>query len=235
MPKATKSAQHEQCTIEYVLPEDTSEQEGPSSDQEQEDDEVVIQSPWLIQPSTSQMQAMQPMYMPYIEGPKMDWTVNDSLYHRFLKWKIKCENILNCELAMLSEARKCKKVVAWSGDFGIDQYVSCCLPPEDLCLEVIWNKFEEFCKPQTNEVRARFDLLTSFRQDVSVNEWYIAVQAEVNLAKYPQETARILHRDIFWFFLRDEEFFSKRINASNIDLEKLPASKVRQLAKKLVF
>ena len=34
----------------------------------------------------------------------MDWTVNDSLYQRLLKWKIKCENILNCELAMLSEA-----------------------------------------------------------------------------------------------------------------------------------
>ena len=95
------------------------------------------------------------MYVPYIEGPKMDWTVNDSLYHRFQKLKIKCENILDCELEMLSEARKGKKIVAWSEDFGIDQYVSWCLPPEDLYLEVIWNKFEEFCKPQTNEVRAR--------------------------------------------------------------------------------
>ena len=66
----------------------------------------------------------------------MDWTVNDSLHHRFLKWKIKCENVLDCELVMLSEARKCKKVVAWSGDFGIDQYVSWCLPLDDLCLEV---------------------------------------------------------------------------------------------------
>ena len=27
------------------------------------------------------------MYMPYIEGPVMDWTVNDGLYNRFLKWK----------------------------------------------------------------------------------------------------------------------------------------------------
>ena len=101
----------------------------------------------------------------------MHWTVNDSLYQRFLKCKIKCENILDCELAMLAEASKCKKVVAWSGDFGIDQYVSWCLPQEELCLEVIWNKFEEFSKPQTNEVRARFDLLTSFRQgDMSVDE-----------------------------------------------------------------
>ena len=88
------------------------------------EDEVVIQRPQYTQPSKSQKQVMQPMYMLYIEGPKMDRTVNDSLYHRFLKCKIKCENILDCELAVLSEARKCKKVVAWSGDFGIDQYVS---------------------------------------------------------------------------------------------------------------
>ena len=143
------------------------------------------------------------------------------------------ENILDCELAMLSEARKCKKVVAWSGDFGIDQYVSWCLPQEELCSEMIWNKFEEFCKPLMNEVRARFDLSTSFRQgDMSVDEWYYTVQAQINLAKYPAETAKILHRDIFWFFLRDE-FLSKAINESNIDLEKCPASKVRQLAKRL--
>ena len=66
---------------------------------------------------------------------------------------------------------------------------------------MIWNKFEEFCKPQTNEVKARFDLLRSFRQgDISVDEWYNAVQTQINLAKYPQETARILHRNIFGFF-----------------------------------
>ena len=109
--------------------------------------------------------------MPYIEGPKMDWTVNDSLYHRFLKWKLKCENILDCELVMLPESKRCKKVITWSGDFGMDQYVSWCLPAEDLSLDVIWAKYEDFCKPQTNEVRTRFDLLTSFKQgNRSVNE-----------------------------------------------------------------
>ena len=104
----------------------------------------------------------------------------------------------------------------------------------EMVLEMIWNKFEEFCKSHTNEVRARFDLLTSFKQgDMSVDEWYNAVQTQINLAKYPAETAKILHRDIFWFFLRDGEFVSKTMNDSNIDLEKIPASKVRQLAKRL--
>ena len=51
--------------------------------------------------------------------------------------------------------------------------------------------------------------------------------------KNPAETAKILHRDIFSFFLRDDEFVCKTINDSNIDLENISASKVRQLAKRL--
>ena len=101
-------------------------------------------------------------------------------------------------------------------------------------LYTIWGRFEEFCKPHSNEVQARFDLLTSFGQGSrSVDEWYNAAQAQVNLAKYPPETAKILHRDIFWFFLRDEEFVSRTISDGSIDLEKFPANRVRQLAKKL--
>ena len=46
----------------------------------------------------------------------------------------------------------------------------------------------------------KFDLLTSFHQgNRNVDEWYNAVQAQVNSAKYPLEAAKILHRDIFWF------------------------------------
>ena len=131
----------------------------------------------------------------------MDWTVDDNLYNTFLNWKLKYENILECELAMPAETRKCKNVYASSGDFGIDPYVSWCLPPKEFCLDVIWTKFEEFCKLKKNEIKARFDLLTSFRQgEMSMNEWYNTVQAQINLAKYPQGTARILHRDIFCFF-----------------------------------
>ena len=160
--------------------------------------------------------------------------MNDSLYHKFLKWKLKFENILHCEFAMLPDSNKCKKVIAWGGDFGMDQYVSWCLPPEDLSLDLIGAKFEDFCKPHTSKVRARFGLLTSFRQgNHSVDEWYNALQAQVSLAKYPPETASILHRDIFWFSLKDGEFVSKTINDSNIDLDKFPASKVRQLVKKM--
>ena len=65
----------------------------------------------------------------------------------------------------------------------MDLYVSWSLPKEELTFDAIWARFEEFSKPQSNEVRVQFDLLTRFNQgNRNVNEWYNAVQAQVNLA-----------------------------------------------------
>ena len=77
------------------------------------------------------------MFMPYMKGPKTDRTVNGGLYNRFLKWHLKCENILECELVMLPERRQCKLIIACSGDFCMDQYVSWSLSNEELTLDTI--------------------------------------------------------------------------------------------------
>ena len=74
----------------------------------------------------------------------MDWTVNDGLYHRFLKWHLKCENILEYKLAALPERQQCKKVIAWSGDSGMDQYVSWGLPTDQLTLEIYGENLKIF-------------------------------------------------------------------------------------------
>ena len=207
---------------------DNADTQAELSNSDQEPDPEVSFNP-AVHPTTTPA-----MFMPYIEGPKMNWTVDDRLYHRFLKWRLKCKTILDCELANLPAKQKCQKVIAWSGNFGMDLYVSWSIPKEELTLDAIWAKFEEFLKPQMNEVRAHFDLLTSFCQgNRNVGEWYNAVQAQVHLAKYTLETAKILHRNIFWFFMKDEDFVTKTINKGNVDIQKFPASKVRQLAKKM--
>ena len=83
-----------------------------SSSEHKADPEVSFHPHQPLQPSKSQVRQPQPavgMYMPYIEGPCMDWTVNDGLYHRFLKCHLKCKNILEFELAALLECQQCKK------------------------------------------------------------------------------------------------------------------------------
>ena len=226
MPKATKKSVREQSPPPSDDHNSTDSVEASDSDHNQDLD--VSFHP-VVPPNQ-----VPTMFMLYIEGPKMNWTVDDGLYHRFLKWQLKCKTILNYKLANLPTKQKCQKIIAWSGDFGMDLYVSWNIPKDDLTLDAIWNKFEEFSKPQTNKVRPCFDLLMSFCQGSrNVDEWYNAVQAQVNLAKYPPEIAKILHRDIFWFFMWDEDFIMKMINEGNVDIQKFPASKVCQLAKKM--
>ena len=62
--------------------------------------------------------------------------------------------------------------------------------------------------------------------EVSLNG-IMQCKLKVNVAKYPPETAKILQRDIFWFFLGDEDFVSKTISDGSVDLEKFPASKMQ--------
>ena len=106
------------------------------------------------------------MMAPYFEGPKMDWTLENALHSRFIRWKIKCENILDCELAILQESAKCKKWSKLSGDAGLGMYISWALPTTEVTLQTIWSKFEDFCKPLSNAVHAWFNLLTTFQQAI---------------------------------------------------------------------
>ena len=160
------------------------------------------------------------MIVPYVEGPKMDWTVDDALHSRFIRWRIKCENILDCQLAIPQESAKRKKVIQWSGDAGLDMYISWNLLTEEVTLQTIWSRFKDFCKPQSNAICESFNLLTAFWQgNRSIDEWYNAVLAHIPLCEYPKETAAILTRDIFcFFFMTNNEFIAKTINKGNTDL-----------------
>ena len=117
MPKATKKSnrvpdtyankdQEEFSNVQETSSDNELQEEYNRSHESSSDDPEVSFNP---QPSTShkikEITHMN-MYMPCIEGPAMDWTVNDGLYSRFLKWKLKCENILECELAMLARGKK---------------------------------------------------------------------------------------------------------------------------------
>ena len=112
MPKSTKSSAQGTRPVPPLEEQMSNTQEEPSSSEHEADPEVSFHPCQPLQPSTSQVRQPQPaagMYMPYIEGPCMDWTVNDGLYHRFLKWHLKCKNILECKLAAFPKCQQCKK------------------------------------------------------------------------------------------------------------------------------
>ena len=72
MPGTNKPTKASSGAAEKIQDESSTHETSSSSDQEQ-DPEV------FIQPSKAQL--LPNMFMPYIEGPKMDWMVNHGLYH----------------------------------------------------------------------------------------------------------------------------------------------------------
>ena len=143
MPKTTKNSAQGSRPVTPSEEDMSNTQDELSSSEHEADPEVSFHPHHSPQPSTIHVRQSQPaagMYMPYIEGPCMDWTVNDGLYHRFLNWHIKCENILECKRVALPECQQCKKVIVWSRDCRMDQYVSWNLSSDELTLETIWGK-----------------------------------------------------------------------------------------------
>ena len=87
MPKSRNSAKAQPSTLPVEEEEVPNQHEESTSSDQKFDGEVPFhtirqQAPPYFPPN---------MFMPYIEGLLMDWTVNDGLYHRFLKLRLKCK------------------------------------------------------------------------------------------------------------------------------------------------
>ena len=102
MPTAMKKSSPEQSMPPSEEHESVDTQAETSSSGQESDPEVSF-CPTLPSQSTPTM------FMPYIKGPKMNWTVDDGLYHRFLKWHSKCKTILDCKLANLPENKNVRR------------------------------------------------------------------------------------------------------------------------------
>ena len=148
VPHAVRVTKGPSTSVMTEAEEEASHDEISINEESEPEQEVILNHP---HPNTPQP-VYTNMYMPYIKGLNMDWMVNNALYHRFFKWKLKCENILECDLTALPECQKCKKVITWSSNFGMDQYILWWLSKDEMNLDTIWERFEDFCKPQSNGV-----------------------------------------------------------------------------------
>ena len=93
MPCAVKVTKDPSTIVLTETEEEASHDESSTYEESEPEQQVYTNHPHPNAPQP----VYTNMYMPCIKDLKMDWTVNDALYHRFLKWKLKCENILECD------------------------------------------------------------------------------------------------------------------------------------------
>ena len=92
----------------------------------------------------------------------------------------------------------------------------------------MWKELEAYCKPQSNELCAHYDLLKKLKQGkLPCDDWYTKLQTQLHLCNYSVETEKVLLCDLFLFRLEDESFMSKIIS------EEIPKITTVQLQKEL--
>ena len=110
-------------------------------------------------------------------------------------------------------------LLRWSGDFHIQQLKSWQKDASDLTLEFLWKEFEAYCKPQSNELHAHYDVLKKLKQArLPCDDWYTKLQTQLHLCNYSAETEKVLLHDLFLFGLEDESFMSKIISEENPEI-----------------
>ena len=82
-------------------------------------------------------------------------------------------------------------------------YQALCLEPIEVSTAISWSKWEDFCKPQANELRATCDHSSHSAKPSHANEMLKTVLKQLVLCICPQETISILSREIFLFCLQD--------------------------------
>ena len=88
----------------------------------------------------------------YIDGPKMDWQMDDGLYSHFQDWKLECQLILDEELTEIAESRQVNTLIRWARSFGLKNLKVWQKDKTALTLSFIWKEFETYCKPHSNEL-----------------------------------------------------------------------------------
>ena len=70
---------------------------------------------------------------------------------------------------MPPESKKYNKVISLSGDFGMDQYVSWCLPAAEVNFDTIWPKYENFGSHKQMKCELGVTCLQTFSR--AIDQW----------------------------------------------------------------
>ena len=93
-------------------------------------------------------------------APSMDWTTPGDLHKRFKIFKQKCNLIFDGPLENKAEDKKARLLLLWAGYKGLEIYNTATWSHEEdqLKREPIFEKFEAYTKPQSNQILSRYQL-----------------------------------------------------------------------------
>jgi hypothetical protein len=149
--------------------------------------------------------------------PTMDWTSPGDIHKRFKLFKQKCELIFGGPLDGTEEAKKVKMLLLWIGDKGLEIYNAASWDAEgdNNLLEPVLKKLEEYTKPQSNEILARFQLRSLKQGSMSLEEFVTKARLLIDDGGYPVDIKDETLRDTLVFGLNSDKVRKDAIALGN--------------------
>ena len=149
----------------------------------------------------------------------MNWTKDNKVYERYLRWRSHTEDIFSSILSKESEAEKCAYLRIWMGDDGYpflrkwkatgklkfdhkeevqDRQGRVTNPVSSgYLLDTYWELLEKELRPKSNNVLSIMELWTDCKQgNTPLSEWITKVYNLVELCEYEEEFKDRVIRDV---------------------------------------
>ena len=148
------------------------------------------------------------------KGPVMDWTNDSALDECYRKWKKQVEVLFRGPLNGVTEAVKCKYVIYWSGDHGMDLVDKWTNEGKindgnKETVKTYWDRFDEYVHPQTNRLIVVMELKQLFQGIMSLEDFHTKVMRLVTQAGYEGDDKDQVLRDTIISGIASEKIRAK--------------------------
>ena len=163
------------------------------------------------------------------DPPKMDWTSPGDIHKRFKFFKQKCELIFDGPLEKQTEKKKVQLLLLWIGDKGLEIYNTATWvnDGDDYKLKPVFQHLENYTKPSSNHILARFQLRSLKQGDMTLEEFVTKARSLIDDGGYSQNFKEETLRDTLVFGITSDKARKDAISLGN----KLTFQQVYDLAK----
>lgn len=149
--------------------------------------------------------------------PTMDWSSPGDLHKRFKLFKQKCQLIFDGPLEEEEEDKKTRLLLLWSGDKGLEIYNTATWEDEDeqLKLDPVFKKFEQYTKPRSNQILARYQLRCLKQGEMPLEEFITKARTLIDDAGYSGVTKEEMLRDTLIFGINSDKVRKDAIAKGN--------------------
>ena len=149
--------------------------------------------------------------------PSMDWSTPGDIHKRYTLFMQKCSLIFDGPLSNKPEGQKARLLLLWAGDKGLEIYNTARWEDEadKFKLKPIFEKFEAYTRPQSNQILSRYQLRCLKQDDMPLEEFLTKARTLIDDSGYDPAFKDETLRDTLIFGLKSDKVRKDAISKGN--------------------